>query len=127
MSEQEPWHGENRRKTPKTNDAFYRLVVGINLFAWLLFVVALVVFHYARPELVSGLQEYWGFDVRKDWSETLSFYLILLLCMCVMLATLTFFLRRQRTRRKGDFFGVNLGILITITLIGLIWVVFQVF
>ena len=127
MSEQEHWQGENRRKTPRTNDALYRIVVGINLFSWFLFLVALIVFHYARPELVSGLQEYWGVDVRKDWSETLSFYLILLLCMCIMLATVTLFLKRQRSRRKGDFFGINLGFLIAMTLVGLIWVVVQVF
>ena len=127
MSEQEPWQGENRRKTPRTDDKLYRMVVGINLFAWLLFVVALIVFHYARPELVSGLQEYWGVDVRTDWSDTLSFYLILLLCLCIVLATITLILKRRRSRRKGDFFGVNVGFLLAITLAGLVWVLTQAF
>lgn len=127
MSEQEPWQGQNRRKIPRTSDKFYQVVQGINLLAWLIFLAALIVFHYARPELVSGLQEYWGVDVRKDWSDTLSFYLILLLCVCIALSTITVFLKRQRSRRKNDFFGINLGFLFVMTVGGLVWVVFQVF
>ncbi len=126
MTEESQWQGENRRVTPLKGDKFYRLVNVLNLVAWVIFVAAMVVFHYARPELISGVQEFWGVDGRKDWSETLSFYLILLLSLCTGLGVTTAVMKRRRSRRKNDFFGINLLILLIIAISSLVWIFSEV-
>ncbi len=109
-----------RRQTRRIDDTFYRVVLGLNVLCWLGLVVALILFHFARPELVTGVQEYWGVKARTQWSETLSAYLIWVLRLCLGLSLLTLLLRVRRTRRKGDSFGVNLVILMLISAVSLI-------
>lgn len=122
MTEQKGWEGRNRRKTPRNDDIFYRVVNIINILSWIFFVAALVVFHYARPELISGVQAFWGMEGRQNWSQTLSFYLVLLLTLCTLLGAFTLLLKRKRNRRKNDFIGINLGILLVVAVSSLAWI-----
>lgn len=123
MTDQSTWQGENRRKTPRSHDRFYQIVLGLNIFAWVVFVAALIVFHYARPELISGVQEYWGVEGRQDWSRSLSVYLLILLAICNALSLLVLVFRRFRTRRQNDYFGINVVILLAISITVLIWII----
>lgn len=122
MTEEKQWQGENRRTTPRSGDKFYLLINILNLVAWGVFIAALIVFHYARPELIFGVQEFWGVEGRQDWSGTLSFYLIVLLTICTGLGLTTAIMKRQRSRRKNDFFGINLLILLVIAVSSLVWI-----
>ncbi len=122
MTEQNDWDGQNRRKTPRDDDIFYRIVSAVNIISWLCFIAALVVFHYARPELISGVQEFWGVEGRKNWSHTLSFYLLALLALCTLLGVVSLLLKRMRNRRENDFIGVNLGILLVVAVSSLLWI-----
>ncbi|WP_070112547.1 hypothetical protein [Glaciecola punicea] len=47
---------EDRRKMNRSNDTFYRAVLGINVFAWALLAGSLILFHYARPEFITGIK-----------------------------------------------------------------------
>ncbi|GAA0853318.1 hypothetical protein [Aliiglaciecola litoralis] len=122
MTEQLPWQGENRRKTRRSHDKFYQIVLILNIVAWVVFIAALVVFHYARPELISGVQQFWGMDGRQDWSQSLSFYLLILLSLCTSLSLCVLVLRRLRNRRQNDYFGINVVILLVISITVLIWI-----
>lgn len=122
MSLRRAYKGKNRRKIPRKRDSFFRFVVGLNVLAWGVFVISMILFHYARPELISGVQEYWGMEGRDNWSETLSFYLIALLTLCFVLALAVLLMRRKRSRRKHDYFGMNVIILIVISASSLTWI-----
>lgn len=125
MTHQTPYEGENRRKNPRTRDGLYRIAVMVNILAWVIFLVAMIVFHYARPELISGVQAYWGVEGRIEWSQTLSFYLLLLLGLCTSVSVGVLIMRKRRNRRKNDYFGVNAVILLAITLASLVWIIFE--
>lgn len=126
MNQQPPYQGPDRRQTPKINDTFYRLVVASNLIAWVVFLAAMVVFHYARPELVTGVQSYWGLEIRDHWSGSLTFYLLVLLGLCVAMSITTLLMKRMRSRRKEDFLGVNIFILLVVASASLLWIYFEV-
>ncbi|MCC2616082.1 hypothetical protein LJ739_07500 [Aestuariibacter halophilus] len=126
MSEEPEWDGVDRRQTPRSNDGFYRFVVGINIVAWVVFVVAMVVFHYARPELISGVQTFWGMEGRTGWVGGLSGYLVILLAVCVAISVLVIVLKRQRSRRKQDFLGVNMFILLVVSAVALTWIYYGI-
>lgn len=122
MQEQSSYEGQDRRKTPRTEDTFYRVVLAINVVAWLVFLAAMIVFHYARPELVTGVQNYWGVEVRQSWSQSLTFYLLALLVGCVSLSGLTLVMKRRRNRRKNDYMGLNVIFLLLLASTGLAWI-----
>ena len=65
-----------RRSGP---DLLCRAFAWLAIIAWLLFVLALVMAHYARPEMDTGLVRYWGIEIRSDWHPQLTVYLQYLL------------------------------------------------
>lgn len=128
MEEQKStWQGENRRKVPREKDRLFKVMIGVNILGWLLFVAALIVFHYARPDLISGVQEFWGVDGREQWSQGLTGYLVILLCTCVLMSVAVLFLKRRRNRRKKDQFGIGGFVLLFIAAVslgGIFWDMF---
>jgi hypothetical protein len=98
---------QNRRKSPREDDKFFQCMVFINVLGWLVFIGALLVFHYARPEFVSGLQAFWDMEGRQEWSKVLTGYLVGLLSLCVMISVAVLIMKRRRNRRDKDYFGIN--------------------
>ncbi|MEP0356290.1 MAG: hypothetical protein ABJH06_13525 [Paraglaciecola sp.] len=116
MKQSQPLHNrdQNRRKIPRENDLFFRCMVFVNVIGWFTFIGALLVFHNARPEFVSGVQAFWGLEGRQEWSQTLSIYLVGLLALCVFISVIVLFMKRLRSRREKDYFGIN-GYVLLIT------------
>ncbi|AYA63965.1 MULTISPECIES: hypothetical protein [unclassified Alteromonas] len=115
MNSQQP----DRRRKPRDKDGFYQFVLTVNSVCWLVLIGALVVFHFARPEMVTGLQTYWGIEGRTTWSEEHVDALIMLLQLCLGMTLLTMLLRSRRNRRREDNYGVNLFILAGISMLSL--------
>ena len=109
-----------RRKKPRTQDNLFRIVVALNALSWGVLVACLVVFHFARPDFISGVQAYWGVSGRSHWSQEHVDALILLLQVSLVTALVTLALRSRRNRRKGDDYGVNLFILAGISIVSLV-------
>ena len=109
----------DRRRKPRDKDGFYQFVLTVNSVCWLVLIGALVVFHFARPEMVTGLQTYWGIEGRTTWSEEHVDALIMLLQLCLGMTLLTMLLRSRRNRRREDNYGVNLFILAGISMLSL--------
>ncbi|MDO6477147.1 hypothetical protein Q4520_17120 [Alteromonas sp. 1_MG-2023] len=115
MNSQQP----DRRRKSRDKDGFYQFVLTVNSVCWLVLIGALVVFHFARPEMVTGLQTYWGIEGRATWSEEHVDALIMLLQLCLGMTLLTMLLRSRRNRRREDNYGVNLFILAGISMLSL--------
>jgi heme/copper-type cytochrome/quinol oxidase subunit 2 len=82
-------------------------MVFINVLGWFVFIGALLVFHDARPEFVSGVQAFWGIEGRQEWSKTLTMYLVALLSLCVFISVTVLIMKHRRNRRDKDHFGIN--------------------
>ena len=111
--------GEDRRKKSREKDTYYQVVITLNSLVWLALVVCLLLFHFARPEMVTGLQTYWGIEGRTTWSEEHVDALIMLLQLCLGMTLLTMLLRSRLNRRREDNYGVNLFILAGISMLSL--------
>ena len=98
---------KNRRMSPREHDIFFQCMVFINVLGWFVFIGALLVFHDARPEFVSGVQAFWGVEARQEWSKTLTIYLVALLSLCVFISVTVLIMKRRRNRRDKDHFGIN--------------------
>jgi heme/copper-type cytochrome/quinol oxidase subunit 2 len=100
-------------------------MVGLNVLGWFSFLAALLVFHDARPELVTGVQAFWGIEGREEWSKTLSIYLVGFLVACVVISVIVLIMKRQRNRREKDHFGINGYVLMLAAASSLIILYFQ--
>jgi len=115
----------NRRKSPRENDRFFQCMVFINVLGWFVFIGALLVFHDARPEFVSGVQAFWGLEGRQEWSKTLTMYLVGLLSLCVIISGTVLVMKRRRNRRDKDHFGINGYVLMVTAVASLIILYFE--
>ena len=113
-------HSEDRRKTPHADTLFYKIMLGLNLLAWAGLVVVLILFHYARPEFISGVQQYWGVKGQTGWTMSYVDAMVVLLRVCLVLSLVSTVMRARRSRRKNDSFGVNLIVLTIIVATSLI-------
>ena len=115
----------NRRKSPREKDRFFQYMVFINVLGWFVFIGALLVFHDARPEFVSGVQAFWGIEGRQEWSKTLTLYLAGLLSLCVIISLTVLIMKRRRNRREKDYFGINGYVLMLTAISSLIILYFE--
>ena len=115
----------NRRKSLRENDRFFQCMVFINVLGWFVFIGALLVFHDARPEFVSGLQAFWGIEGRQEWSKTLTIYLVGLLSLCVFISLAVLIMKRRRNRRDKDNLGINSYVLMLTSVVSLIILYFE--
>lgn len=116
---------QNRRKSPREDDRFFQCMVFINVLGWFVFIGALLVFHDARPEFVSGVQAFWGIEGRQEWSKTLTMYLVGLLSLCVIISVTVLMMKRRRNRREKDHFGINGYVLMVTAVSSLIILYFE--
>ncbi len=114
-----PQNNSERRKIHRSQDTFYRLVVLLNITAWACLVAALLVLHYARPDFITGVQNYWGIEGRDFWSREHLDDLLTLLQICLVITLVAFTMHTRRNRRKSDSFGYNLIILLVISVLSL--------
>ncbi|MFM2476160.1 hypothetical protein [Celerinatantimonas sp. MCCC 1A17872] len=98
----------DRRKGP---DHLQRWLGALTILCWLLFLVALIVFHYARPQINYGYLEFKGIDTRQNWDKTYLPWYLRSLWLCFGVTLIDVLLRLKRNRRKSDYHFYNLFIL----------------
>jgi hypothetical protein len=114
------WLGKDRRKIRRIQDNFYRLLSWLNGLGWILFIAVVYLSHYARPEFESGLDRYFGLEVRDYWDPDYTRTILVLLLCCIGLSMAVLLLKLRRNRRKNDKyspFGFGLLILALVTLV----------
>jgi len=95
-------------------DLIAKFIMGLNILSWLVFVAALIIFHYARPEIEYGIVKYFGLDVREEWLAQPKNILLLLLYTCAGLSFIGMLLGRVRNRRRSDNHRYNLLMLLLV-------------
>jgi len=105
------WDGIERRRGA---DLWTKLINGLNAICWLGFVVALAIFHYARPEMNNIILQYHGIQVREYWVASLRYWMLLSLYVSVGLSLATLIINRYRMKRRSDRKRYNIIVLIVV-------------
>ncbi len=119
------WNGADRRQLPAKQDTLYRILsIGV-ILGWCLFVIAMLVFHYARPEIAPGFFDYRNVDSRDFWDAPMTMLLLILLGCCFVLSAVALMIRAKRARRRNDGLWLNLFFLFIVTLASLLWLIWE--
>lgn len=106
------WNGVDRRKG---NDWLASAINLLNIVSWTVFIIALVLFHYAKPEMATYATEVRGISVRQHWIMSLREWLVLSLYVCAGNSLVTLAFNSFRIKRKTDRKRYNLILLIVVT------------
>ncbi|MGM0428977.1 MAG: hypothetical protein ACQEQ2_01595 [Pseudomonadota bacterium] len=99
---------------------FWSRVLGwLSIFGWLIFVVAAIVFNYAKPERNTILTEIFGISVRDYWHITLGDLFVILLVIGLLVSLLCFVLNYVLFRQDKQHLWINIMVLIMSCLGGL--------
>ncbi len=99
---------------------FWSRVLGLLcIFGWVIFVIATIVFNYAKPERNTILTEIFGIPVRDYWHITLGDLFVITLCIGLVISLISLALNFVLFRQHKQHIWVNLVILILSCLGGL--------
>lgn len=105
-------HGAYKNDRRRGPDWVRRLFGWLAILAWLCFILALLLVHFARPEMDTGLVRYWELEIRDDWHPLLTNWLQWILYATAVLSAISLLLNRLRLRRKSDRLHFNLVLLL---------------
>lgn len=112
---------ERRSKSPMRQNVLHAL----SIIAWFFFLLALIMFHYARPELEYGIIRYFGLSHRDHWLMTPRNLLILFLILTGIISSISIIMRQRYNRRSDDTIAVNQISLLVICIICLLVILFR--
>jgi len=107
---------DRRRKADFLQRSFFWLA----LICWGLFLLAILAFNYARPEIEYGLLRYLGIEIRSSWIAQIQEIFLFALWSCFAVTSLSVYLNFFRNRRLEDFhifYFVLLLIIVVVTLV----------
>jgi hypothetical protein len=107
----------DKRRGP---DLLQRSFLWLTIICWGLFLLAMLTFHYARPEIEYGLLRYWDIDIRSDWLLQLQQLFLYSLWSCCFVTLLSLALNFSRNRRAGDYHIYYFLLLLIIVLVSLL-------
>ena len=117
------WNGKERRKGTDWVDISINC---LNIAAWIIFLIALIIFHYARPEFEYVYYKFFSesVSVRTHWLVELKSWLLLTLYFCVASSIATLVPNRFRIKRKTDRerYGMYMLVAVCSVFIGVILV-----
>lgn len=110
MTEQRPVPEKyERRHGP---DWLCRAFSYLALIAWILFLGSLLVTHFAKPEMDTGLVRYWNIEIRADWHPQLTYYLQYMLWGALIISGISLLMNRMRLKRRSDHLHFNILLLL---------------
>lgn len=115
------WDGVERRKGADWVDVSINV---LNILAWVVFLIALVIYHYAKPEIKYFVYQMVNepVEVRTHWIEELKNWLFVTLYICTFISALTLVVNRFRLKRRDDRqrYGMIMLVVVCVVFVGVI-------
>ncbi len=86
----------------KTNDFWAKLLFFLNIGAWLLLLLILLVFNRAQPEFETFFDRFYHLKLRTDWDYQYLYYLVHIVSFGIIFCVSGLVLSIFRGRRKTD-------------------------
>lgn len=111
------WYGKEQRSG---NPDWVSVAINMfNIFSWVVFFIALVIYHYAKPEVEYVIYQIIDekVSVRTNWLLELKGWLEITLYFCLSLSLLTIVLNQFRLKRRTDRQRYNMYMLFIMSLV----------
>lgn len=90
--------GDRRRR----KDLLSRVLIGLNISAWILIIPILMVFHRTQPEFETFFDRFYGLELRTFWDIKYLYILIYLVMAGIVLSLSGLLISIFRARRRND-------------------------
>lgn len=107
-------------KRHKNTDVIVFIIRGLSVFSWGVFILSLILFHYARPEMEFGIMRYFAIEARDYWLAKPKNMVTVLLLLSTLISAIVIFLKQLRAKRHSDSVGANQIGLVLICLFSLL-------
>ncbi len=87
----------------KTADFWARLLFYLNILAWILLIVILLIFHRAQPEFETLFDRFYQLELRTDWDIQYLYYLVNMVIFGIFISIAGLLLGLYRGRREKDY------------------------
>ena len=112
------YKGPNRRQEHSKS---FKFMLVLNLIGWFLFLLMMLVLHFARPELATGFQKMLGLEAREYWLRDLSYFLLILQSLCITSSAILLWFKYKKARRSADGVWLNIFFLLALSIGSLLW------
>ena len=86
----------------KTADFWARLLFYLNILAWILLIIILLIFHRAQPEFETLFDRFYQLKLRTDWDIQYLYYLVNMVIFGIFISIAGLLLGLYRGRREKD-------------------------
>ena len=86
----------------KTKDFWAKLLLYLNILAWMLFILILLIFHRAQPEFETFFDRFYKLHLRTNWDTQYLYYLTYAVLFGIFLSFSGLLLGAFRGRRHTD-------------------------
>jgi len=86
----------------KTTDFWAKLLFYLNILAWILLIVILLIFHRAQPEFETLFDRFYQLKLRTNWDIQYLYYLIDMVIFGIFISIVGLLLGIFRGRREND-------------------------
>jgi len=86
----------------KTTDFWAKLLFYLNILAWILLIVILLIFHRAQPEFETLFDRFYQLKLRTNWDIQYLYYLIYMVIFGIFISIVGLLLGIFRGRREND-------------------------
>ncbi len=111
----------DRRKGP---DPWIKSLTWFGIIGWILLLIAMAVFHKARPESETSITGFLQNTLGRRWDMELVPYFIFLSAFILLISLFGLFINSQRNNRKNDSYRMSLISLVVISILGLLYYIF---
>ncbi len=115
--------GKERRQA---GDFWFYFKSSLAITSWFVFIFALIMSFYAAPETNYGVVRYYDIEIQQFWLTPLTGYLYILLWLSALGSYISLLVGKYRNRRRVDHPEYSLIFLLTINLIWLIYLLYQI-
>ncbi len=111
----------DRRKGP---DPWIKSLTWFGIIGWIFMLVAMAVFHKARPESERSITGFLQKTLGTQWDMELVPYFISLSAFILLISLFGLYVNSQRNNRKNDSYRMSLVSLVVFSILGLLYYIF---
>ncbi|SFI14153.1 hypothetical protein SAMN05192551_10716 [Tindallia magadiensis] len=116
----------DRRNRRRGKDIWLKMIRWIGIVSWALMIPLLILIDQAQPQFETFFDRYFDVQVNPRWNYEVLRYAFYLMVILLILSSIGLMINKKRSRRKGDYYRINLIIIFVLSILGIFYYFFRI-